>query len=134
VKKAKGDAESIKISASANAEAIKLKAEADAKKTSLIGSAEADAILAKGKADAESYRLAVDAMGRENFTTFKVTEEIGKNGVKIMPDMLIGGNGGGNGGAIDGLLGLQILDMMGKKVNNEAKDIPSEEVKQEKKK
>ncbi len=131
VKKAKGDAESIKISASANAEAIKLKAEADAKKTSLIGQAEADATLAKGKADAESYRLAVEAMGQENFTTFKVTEEIGKNGVKIMPDMLIGGNGG-NGGAIDGLLGLQILDMMGKKVNTETKDIPSEEVKQEK--
>ena len=131
VKKAKGDAESIKISASANAEAIKLKAEADAKKTSLIGQAEADATLAKGKADAESYRLAVEAMGQENFTTFKVTEEIGKNGVKIMPDMLIGGNGG-NGGAIDGLLGLQILDMMGKKVNKEVKDIPSEEVKPEK--
>jgi uncharacterized membrane protein YqiK len=131
VKKAKGDAESIKISASANAEAIKLKAEADAKKTSLIGQAEADATLAKGKADAESYRLAVEAMGKENFTTFKVTEEIGKNGVKIMPDMLIGGQGG-SGGAIDGLLGLQILDMMGKKVNAEVKDIPSEEVKQEK--
>ncbi len=128
VKKAKGDAESVKIAASANAEATKLKAEADAKKTSLIGQAEADATLAKGKADAESYRLAVDAMGKENFTTFKVTEEIGRNNVKIMPDMLIGGQGG-NGGAIDGLLGLQILDMMGKKVNTEVKDIPSEEVK-----
>ena len=128
VKKAKGDAESVKIAASANAEATKLKAEADAKKTSLIGQAEADATLAKGKADAESYRLAVDAMGKENFTTFKVTEEIGRNNVKIMPDMLIGGQGG-NGGAIDGLLGLQILDMMGKKVNTEVKDVPSEEVK-----
>ena len=128
VKKAKGDAESVKIAASANAEATKLKAEADAKKTSLIGQAEADATLAKGKADAESYRLAVDAMGKENFTTFKVTEEIGRNNVKIMPDMLIGGQGG-NGGAIDGLLGLQILDMMGKKVNTDVKDIPSEEVK-----
>ena len=128
VKKVTGDAESDKIAASANAEATKLKAEADAKKTSLIGQAEADATLAKGKADAESYRLAVDAMGKENFTTFKVTEEIGRNNVKIMPDMLIGGQGG-NGGAIDGLLGLQILDMMGKKVNTEVKDIPSEEVK-----
>ncbi len=129
VKKAKGDAESVKIAASANAEATKLKAEADAKKTTLIGEAEANATLAKGKADAESYRLAVEAMGKENFTTFKVTEEIGKNGVKIMPDMLIGGNGGnGAGGAIDGLLGLQILDMMGKKMNTEPKDIQGEDV------
>jgi uncharacterized membrane protein YqiK len=131
VKKAKGDAESIKIAASANAEATKLKAQADATKTTLIGKAEADATLAKGQADAESYRLAVDAMGKENFTTFKVTEEIGKNGIKIMPDMLIGGGQNGGGNAMDGLLGLQILDMMGKKINkeDEIKDITSEEVK-----
>jgi uncharacterized membrane protein YqiK len=131
VKKAKGDAESIKISASANAEATKLKAQADATKTTLIGKAEADATLAKGQADAESYRLAVDAMGKENFTTFKVTEEIGKNHIKIMPDMLIGGGQNGGGGPMEGLLGLQILDMMGKKINkeDEPKDITSEEVK-----
>ena len=119
VKKAKGDAESVKIAASANAEATKMKAQADATKTKLIGEAEADATLAKGQADAESYRLAVDAMGKENFTTFKVTEEIGKNGIKIMPDMLIGGGQNGGGNAMDGLLGLQILDMMGKKINKE---------------
>jgi uncharacterized membrane protein YqiK len=131
VKKAKGDAESIKISASANAEATKLKAQADATKTTLIGKAEADATLAKGQADAESYRLAVDAMGKENFTTFKVTEEIGKNHIKIMPDMLIGGGQNGGGGPMEGLLGLQILDMMGKKINKEddVKDVTSEEVK-----
>jgi uncharacterized membrane protein YqiK len=119
VKKAKGDAESVKIAASANAEATKMKAQADATKTQLIGKAEADATLAKGQADAESYRLAVDAMGKENFTTFKVTEEIGRNGIKIMPDMLIGGGQNGGGNAMDGLLGLQILDMMGKKINKE---------------
>ena len=131
VKKAKGDAESVKISASANAEATKMKAQADATKTTLIGKAEADATLAKGQADAESYRLAVDAMGKENFTTFKVTEEIGRNHIKIMPDMLIGGGQNGGGGPMEGLLGLQILDMMGKKINKEddPKDITSEEVK-----
>jgi uncharacterized membrane protein YqiK len=131
VKKAKGDAESVKISASANAEATKMKAQADATKTTLIGKAEADATLAKGQADAESYRLAVDAMGKENFTTFKVTEEIGRNNIKIMPDMLIGGGQNGGGGPMEGLLGLQILDMMGKKINKEddVKDVTSEEVK-----
>ena len=131
VKKDKGDAESVKISASANAEATKMKAQADATKTTLIGKAEADATLAKGQADAESYRLAVEAMGKENFTTFKVTEEIGKNNIKIMPDMLIGGGQNGGGGPMEGLLGLQILDMMGKKINKEDEITPTEEVKDE---
>ena len=136
VKKAKGDADSVKIAAEASAESTKLKAEADATRTSLIGNAEAEAILAKGKSTAEAYKLAVDAMGKENFTTFKVTEEIGRNNVKIMPDLLI--NGGQNGGnSMDGLLGLQILDMMGEKVkgvnktqkSSEPTDVNSEEVK-----
>jgi uncharacterized membrane protein YqiK len=134
VKKAKGDADSVKIAAEASAESTKLKAEADATRTSLIGNAEAEAILAKGKSTAEAYKLAVDAMGKENFTTFKVTEEIGRNNVKIMPDLLI--NGGQNGGnSMDGLLGLQILDMMGDKVkgvktqSSEPTDVNSEEVK-----
>ena len=139
VKKAKGDASSVKIAAEAEAESTRLRASADATKTKLVGEAEADAILAKGKANAESYKLAVEAMGKDNFTTYKVTEEIGKNKVKVMPDLLISGGGNGNG-SIDGLLGMQILDMMGKKVsgvnNNDTKteDVPSEELKTGKKK
>jgi uncharacterized membrane protein YqiK len=117
VKKATGDAQSVKIAAEANAEAIKVNANAEASKTTVMGVAIGGAILVKGQSEAEAYRLAVDAMGKENFTAFKVTEEIGKNHIKIMPDLLIngGGNGGGNG-SIDGLLGLQVLEMMGTKM------------------
>lgn len=137
VKKAKGDAASVKIAAEADAESIKLRASANATKTKLEGEADASAILAKGKANAESYKLAVDAMGKDNFTTYKVTEEIGKNKVKVMPDLLISGNNGNS--SIDGLLGMQILDMMGKKVSNvnsdtnPTVDVTSEEVKNKKK-
>lgn len=113
VKKAKGDASSVKIVAEADAEATKLKASANATKITLEGEANATATLANGKANAESYRLAVDAMGKENFATFKVTEEIGKNKIKVMPDLLI--NGGNGNGSIDGLLGMQVLEMMGGK-------------------
>jgi regulator of protease activity HflC (stomatin/prohibitin superfamily) len=117
VKKATGDAQSVKIAAEANAEAIKVNANAEASKTTVMGVAIGGAILVKGQSEAEAYRLAVDAMGKENFTAFKVTEEIGKNHIKIMPDLLIngGGSGGGNG-SIDGLLGLQVLEMMGTKM------------------
>lgn len=127
VKKAQGDATSVKISAEAEAESTKMNANADATKIMLIGDAEANSILARGKSTAEAYRLQVDAMGKENFTAYKVTEEIGKNKIKIMPDLLInGGNSNGNG-SIDGLLGMQILNMMGDKIKTE--DLKSEEIK-----
>lgn len=112
VKKSTGEARSVKIAAEANAEATKLNAEAEATKTTIIGEAEANAILAKGKSTAEAYRLQVQAMGQDNFTKFKVTEEIGKGNIKIMPDLLI--NGGGQGSsAMDGLLAVQLQKMMG---------------------
>lgn len=130
VKKSQGAAASIKINAEAEAEATKMNANADATKIKLLGDAEATSILAKGKSTAESYRLQVEAMGKENFTAFKVTEEIGKNKVKIMPDLLIGGGNNGNG-SIDGLLGLQILNMMGGKMQS-LKPEDVEEIKEEK--
>ena len=124
VKKQKGDSQAVKIAAEADAESISLRAKAESTRITLTGQAESEAILARGKANAESYRLAVDAMGKENFTSYKMTEEIGKSGIKLMPELLIqGGNGGGS--SIDGLLGLQILDKMGKSIS------PTQEVKVE---
>jgi uncharacterized membrane protein YqiK len=129
VKKATGEANSVKIEAEAAAESTKLRAAADATKTKLLGEAEANVTLVKGQATAESYRLQVEAMGKENFTTYKVTEEIGKNGIKLMPDVLI--NGGGGSGSIEGMMGLQMLDMIGKKVQtttDNIKDVVAEDV------
>ena len=124
VKKQKGDSQAVKIAAEADAESISLRAKAESTRIALTGQAESESILARGKANAESYRLAVDAMGKENFTSYKMTEEIGKSGIKLMPELLIqGGNGGGS--SIDGLLGLQILDKMGKSIS------PTQEVKVE---
>jgi uncharacterized membrane protein YqiK len=132
VKKATGDATSVKISAEANAEAIKVNANAEASKTTVMGVAIGGAILVKGQSEAEAYRLAVSAMGKENFTAFKVTEEIGKNNIKIIPDLLINGGGSGGNGSIDGLLGLQVLEMMGTKMkplSSNTNDLKSEDSK-----
>jgi regulator of protease activity HflC (stomatin/prohibitin superfamily) len=122
VKKQKGDSQAVKIAAEADAESISLRAKAESTRITLTGKAESEKVLAIGQANAEAYRLAVDAMGKENFTSYKMTEEIGKSGIKLMPELLIqGGNGGGS--SIDGLLGLQILDKMGKSIS------PTQEVK-----
>ncbi len=119
VKKASGEAQSIKIQAEADAEKVKLLAGAEAERVKMMGSAEAERtrltgeaeatkILAIGKSNAESYELQVSAMGGESFARLKVMEIIGKDGVKIIPDVLIAG--GESGASIIDLLGVKLLD------------------------
>ncbi|MBK8724258.1 MAG: flotillin family protein [Saprospiraceae bacterium] len=142
VKKSEGEATSIKLSVGAEAEATKLRAHAEAEATkaramaeseatklkaaalaeqiSLTGSAEAGKILEIGKSTAEAYELAVNALGGENFTRFKITEELSKGNIKLIPDVLIGGTNGG-GSSIDGLLGLKLMEMMDPEKKNKAK-------------
>jgi uncharacterized membrane protein YqiK len=134
VKKAEGDASGVKLAVGAEAEAIKLrafgqaeatmaqaraeseatklKASAQAEQISLTGAAEAGKILAVGKSTAEAYELAVKALGGENFTRYKITEELSKGRIKLIPDVLIGGGAGNGGTALDGLLGLKLMEMM----------------------
>jgi uncharacterized membrane protein YqiK len=110
--RAHAEAEATKARAQADSEAIKLRASAEAELISLTGSAEAGKILAIGKSTAEAYELAVKALGGENFTRYKITEELSKGKIKLIPDVLIGGNGNGSGSAMDGLLGLKLMEMM----------------------
>lgn len=110
---ASGEAEKVRLLAKAEAEKTELMARADAEKIAVTGNAEAEKILAIGKSSAESYKLAVEAMGGDNFTQLKVMEAIGSEKIRIMPDVLVGG--GENGGPINGLLGLRLLDDLNRK-------------------
>lgn len=112
VKEANGEAESLKLKAKAQSEAKVMMAEADSTQIRLTKEAEAVGIEAIGKANAEAYEKQVKAMGQENFSKLKIMEEIGKNGIKIMPDLLIGG-GDSNGGTMSALLGLEVLKKYG---------------------
>lgn len=124
VKKAEGDAASLKLQANAEAEATKMRgaaqaeftkmnAEAEASRISQTGLAEAEKIMAIGKSTAEAYELQVKAMGGDNFTRFKITEEISKGKIKIIPDLIVaGGDGEGGNGTLSGLLGFQLMQMM----------------------
>jgi len=115
---ASGEAEKTRLLAKADSEKIEWLAKAEAERISLTGNAEAEKILAIGKSNAESYKLSVEAMGGENFTQLKVMESIATQNVKIMPEVLIGG-GDGTGGGISGLLGLQLLEKLGKKISDD---------------
>ena len=112
------EAESTRARAQADSEAIKLRAAAQAEQITLTGSAEAGKILAIGKSTAEAYELAVKALGGENFTRYKITEELAKGHIKLIPDVLIGGTNS-NGTAMDGLLGLKLMEMMDPKNKKE---------------
>lgn len=142
VKKAEGDATSLKLQVNAEAEATKMRANAEAEATKAKGAAqaeftklnavadaeriaktglaEAEKIMAVGKSTAESYTLQVKAMGEENFTKFKITEEISKGHIKIIPDLIVSGNGNPSEGGLSGLMGLQLLNMLKEK---EAKEV-----------
>ncbi len=136
VKKAEGDATSLKLQVNAEAEATKMRANAEAEATKMragaqaestrlnasaeaeriakTGIAEAEKILAIGQSTAEAYELQVKAMGGDNFTRYKITEEIGKNQIKVIPEVLISG-GNGSDGPISGLLGMKLMEMMDQK-------------------
>jgi len=115
VKKSEGESKAIKLKAEAEADATRLKAGAEAERITVTGKAEAEKKLAIGTSEAEAYRLAVEAMGSENFATFKVTEAIGINKIKVMPDVLIGGGNGQGGSSLEGLLGYQLMEKMNTK-------------------
>lgn len=119
--RANAEAEATKARAGAQAEATKLNASAEAERISKTGLAEAEKIMAIGKSTAESYQLQVSAMGGDNFTRYKVTEEIGKGNIKVIPDVLISGNGGSDG-SISGLLGLKLMEMMDTKDSKDVKN------------
>ncbi|MBC7862148.1 MAG: flotillin family protein [Bacteroidia bacterium] len=112
------EAERTKVLANADAEKIKALANAEALRISATGNAEAEKIMAIGKSNAEAYKLAVTAMGGDNFTKLKITESIGKEKIKIIPEVLImgGGESGGPNGPISGLLGLKLLEEVTKNI------------------
>lgn len=109
--RANAEAEATKARAGAQAEATKMNASAEAERISKTGLAEAEKIMAIGKSTAEAYELQVSAMGGDNFTKYKITEEIGKGQIKVIPDVLITGTNGSEGG-ISGLLGMKLMEMM----------------------
>jgi uncharacterized membrane protein YqiK len=76
-----------------------LNAEGRARAIELEGSAEGQKILAIGNATAEAYNKQVDAVGQMNLAGIEVTKSIAGAGLKITPDIMVGGGGGVDGNA-----------------------------------
>jgi len=110
---AEGEATAVKLEAGGKAEATKVNAAADSEAITKVGSAEAAIILAKGTSTAEAYKLEVAAMGREVFGQIRVIDKISASDLKLIPDnLVIGGGGGEGGGMVNGLFGIALLEKL----------------------
>lgn len=70
-------------------------AEGNSNRVKLEGQGEAEKILAIGKATAEAYRLTREAIGPESVSIIEMMKLIASGNIKITPDIVAGGDGGG---------------------------------------
>lgn len=104
IKTATGDAKSKTINAQADAEVTKLNANAQAEATKATGAATAEITKSIGEAEANVLKLKTEAVGEIVYGQMAIAESLGKNHVKLVPDILITGKDGGGNGMLDALL------------------------------
>lgn len=115
VKAAEGDT---KVAEQKNLQMIKI-AEAEAAQIQKKALAEAEGIKAKGNAQAEAYQSGVKAMGENNFTLLETMTAIGREKIKIIPDLVVNG-GSGDGGATSGIMNVLMAQMVQDKLKKPA--------------
>jgi len=93
IKKAEGDATSKQINAEVDARVLLLVGEAEGKKVTAVGNAEAEVLKRKG-----------EAINPGNYATIEVARALAASGMKLVPDVVAGGNGGSGGTLVDVLL------------------------------
>ncbi len=112
---ARHEANQVQERAKGEAMAIKMRAEADAARTQQIGDAEAGVIGSKGKAQAQAYSDQVAALTAQGVTAVELVKAISAAGLKITPDIVVGGSGNSEGGLVQLLLAQMLRSPDGKK-------------------
>ncbi|MBZ0299381.1 MAG: flotillin family protein [Anaerolineae bacterium] len=79
-----------------HAQAEVQRATGDAEAVRLMAQGEAEAIRAKGEAQADAYRAGAEAMGAEGYTAVQLMQVVGQNHIRILPEILVGGERGGS--------------------------------------
>jgi len=95
------------------AQSKKINAEADANVITIVGNAEASKTLAVGTAEADVIKLKIDSMESGNYALVQVVQALASNKVQLVPQIVAGGGSGGQGGTlVDVLLANLIRDHM----------------------
>ena len=106
-------AEAMIEGARGQAQSKKINAEADANVITIVGNAEASKTLAVGTAEADVIKLKIDSMESGNYALVQVVQALASNKVQIVPQIIAGGGSGGHGGTlVDVLLANLIRDHM----------------------
>jgi uncharacterized membrane protein YqiK len=106
---ADAEAHGLRQRADAEAHGMRQRAEAEAESKRLHGSAEADATRLVGDAKAEAYRTGVAALGAQAFTAVQLATVLAQHGVKLVPEIALGQDGGGGGQGLLGALMARVL-------------------------
>jgi uncharacterized membrane protein YqiK len=115
---AKFGAEAMIEGARGQAQSKKINAEADANVITIVGNAEASKTLAVGTSEADVIRLKIDSMESGNYALVQVVQALASNKVQLVPQIIAGGGSGGHGGTlVDVLLANLIRDQMKKDGN-----------------
>ncbi|HZQ35704.1 MAG TPA: SPFH domain-containing protein, partial [Dehalococcoidia bacterium] len=86
-----------------------IEAEGRARAVAVEGEAEGSKILAVGRATAEAYEKQVEAVGQANLSAIELMKAIAGAGLKITPDIVVGGGGADGGNAMFSAFLAQIL-------------------------
>ena len=121
---AKFGAEAAIEGARGQAQSKKINAEADANVITIVGNAEASKTLAVGTSEADVIKLKIDSMESGNYALVQVVQALASNKVQLVPQIVAGGGGSGQGGGtlVDVLLANLIRDQL--KTNPNAPPTP----------
>jgi uncharacterized membrane protein YqiK len=124
---AKFGAEAAIEGARGQAQSKKINAEADANVITIVGNAEASKTLAVGTSEADVIKLKIDSMESGNYALVQVVQALASNKVQLVPQIIAGGGGSGSGGTlVDVLLANLIRDHMKTSPNSNAPTPPKD--------
>ncbi len=109
---AKFGAEAAIEGARGQAESKKINAEADANVITTVGNAEASKTQAVGTAEADVIKLKIDSMESGNYALVQVMQALAQNKVQLVPQIVAGGGGSQGGTLVDVLLANLLRDNM----------------------
>ena len=103
---AEASAETRKITALGEGEALKLQSTNQADSIRLLADANAARITVEGQAEADVTRLRINSIGQAQYAAIEVAKSLSSGKLKLVPDIMLGGGSNGSTSTADSFLAL----------------------------